>query len=148
MKTMQHSFVNSIPDQTEPDVLYISLLYNTAIHQCACGCGSEVVTPLSPTDWEMRYNGAGVSLHPSIGNWNFPCRSHYWITRGKIHWAGKWSEKEIEEGRKRDMKRKIDAYGELDEQPEENVAPIEKPLTEHEKQPWWRRLAISLGIKF
>ncbi len=30
--------------------LYISIPYVTAAHKCPCGCGEEIVTPLSPTD--------------------------------------------------------------------------------------------------
>jgi len=28
-----------------------------------------------------------VSLAPSIGNWSFPCNSHYWITGNEVRWA-------------------------------------------------------------
>ena len=38
--------------------------------RCCCGCGEEVVTPFSPAQWQMSFDGEAVSLHPSIGNWN------------------------------------------------------------------------------
>lgn len=97
---MQHKFVENIPDQLEEGVLYISLAYCTAIHKCVCGCGNEVVTPLSPTDWELTFNGETISLHPSIGNWSFECRSHYFIIKNEIRHALKWSSRQIETGRK------------------------------------------------
>ena len=50
-----HRFVEFIPDQIEEGILYISIEYCTAIHKCICGCGNEVVTPLSPTDWELEF---------------------------------------------------------------------------------------------
>lgn len=106
MKTIQHKFVEFIPNQIEQDVLYISVEYKTAVHLCACGCGNKVVTPFSPTDWELRFDGKTVSLSPSIGNWSFECKSHYWITKSEIHYARKWKDWEIEEGRKKDVKRK------------------------------------------
>jgi len=106
MKMIQHKFVDTIPEHIENDVLYISLEYCTAIHRCACGCGQEVVTPISPTDWELFFNGKAVSLYPSIGNWSFDCQSHYWIKKGRIKWAGKWDEEEIEAGREKDRKTK------------------------------------------
>ena len=28
-----------------------------------------------------------VSLRPSIGNWQLPCRSHYFIVRNRVVWA-------------------------------------------------------------
>src|SRR5690348_11105827 len=84
---MRHEFVEFIPDTLEKDVLYVSMPFATAVHSCACGCGLEVVTPFSPTDWSMQFNGDTISLHPSIGNWSFPCRSHYLIQRGRIIWV-------------------------------------------------------------
>lgn len=102
MKTILPKFVEFIPDKLDEGVLYISIEYCTAIHKCVCGCGNEVVTPLSPTDWELTFNGKSVSLSPSIGNWNFKCRSHYFITRNKIRNARRWSTWEIEEGRNED----------------------------------------------
>jgi hypothetical protein len=109
MKTIQHKFVESIPDVLEEGVLYISLQYCTAIHKCVCGCGNEVVTPLAPTDWKMTFDGVSITLHPSIGNWNFECRSHYWIVRNEIQHAIKWDTKHIECGGKNDevQKRKF-----------------------------------------
>ncbi len=92
-------FVDHIPSTVEDGKLYISIPFATVVHRCACGCGREVVTPLTPTDWRLIFDGDTVSLHPSIGNWNFPCQSHYWIRENAIHWAPKWSEEEIKAGR-------------------------------------------------
>lgn len=90
MKTIQHKFVEFIPEVLEDGVLYITLEYATALHKCVCGCGNEVVTPLSPKDWKLIFNGKAVSLYPSIGNWRFPCRSHYWIENNQIIDANRW----------------------------------------------------------
>lgn len=103
---MKHKFVEYIPDILEEGVIYISMDYATAAHLCACGCGNEVVTPFSPMDWRMTFNGEAVSLRPSIGNWNFDCRSHYWIKNNRVEWAESWSEKEISDGRISDKHRK------------------------------------------
>src|SRR5688572_12812331 len=100
--TMRHEFVEYIPEKLSEGVVYVCLGFDTVVHSCACGCGSEVVTPLSPTDWKITYNGKNVSLSPSIGNWGFDCRSHYWITDGKVRWSGDWSDKEVSAGRKKD----------------------------------------------
>lgn len=103
---LEHRFVKLIPDQIEEGVLYISIEYATAIHKCVCGCKNDVVTPFSPTDWQLTYDGETISLYPSIGNWNFECKSHYWITNNKITHARRWSKEEIELGRERDAKKK------------------------------------------
>ncbi len=111
--TIKHEFVEFIPDKLETDTLYISIPHRTAIHKCVCGCGVEVVTPISPTDWRITFDGETVSLFPSIGNWSYPCRSHYWIKRGKVIWAEDWSEEEIRDARNRARLRKPDYYSGL-----------------------------------
>lgn len=112
MKMLQHKFVEFIPEKVEEGVLYISIEYCTVIHKCVCGCGNEVVTPLSQTDWKLTFNGKAVSLHPSIGNWNFECKSHYWIKNNKIEFAGSWTETEIHLGRENDLNSKMNYFNE------------------------------------
>ncbi len=97
--SISHQFVEFIPERLDEGVLYISRNYGTAIHKCCCGCGEEVVTPLNPTDWSLRINGNVVTLYPSIGNWSFPCQSHYWIRNSNVVWAGQMSQKQINRGR-------------------------------------------------
>lgn len=106
-------FVITIPDKLAAGTLYVSMEYATVVHRCCCGCGNEVVTPLSPTDWKLTYDGEGISLHPSIGNWSFKCRSHYWIRGSAVQWAGPMTDDEIRKGREQDQKAKasyFDAY--------------------------------------
>ena len=79
--------VSRVTDNLEPDKLYISLECNVVIHLCACGCGEKVVLPINPEGWKIIYDGESVTLHPSIGNFQFPCRSHYWIKHNKVVWA-------------------------------------------------------------
>lgn len=104
---MKHQFVDHIPERITSDVLYISIEYALAVHKCFCGCGNEVVTPLSPVDWALTFDGETVSLYPSVGNWNFPCKSHYWIKKGKIHWAEKFTDLEIKGVQSKDKKDKV-----------------------------------------
>ena len=92
---LAHEFVDSIPEELEDGVLYVSIRFGTVVHKCACGCGEEVVTPLGPAEWRLTYDGRTVSLAPSIGNWSFACRSHYWIEDGKVRWARGFSGAEV-----------------------------------------------------
>lgn len=101
---LRHEFVEHIPDDLEEGILYVSITYATTAHRCACGCGSEVITPLAPTDWELTFDGETVSLAPSIGNWSFECQSHYWIRRSRVRWAPRWSRMEIDRARAHDRK--------------------------------------------
>lgn len=94
--------VDVIPDHPEEGILYICEKYHTATHRCCCGCGKEVVTPLLPVAWRLRKRGNAVSLYPSIGNWNFPCRSHYWIVSNRIHWTSAMSQGQIQRVEARD----------------------------------------------
>ena len=99
-------FVETVPEELEDGVLYISVRYRTAAHICACGCGMKVATPIHPTAWEMHWDGRAVSLSPSIGNWQFPCRSHYLIRRNKIVKARDLADWEIERGRKKEREKR------------------------------------------
>ncbi|MEP1152194.1 MAG: DUF6527 family protein [Balneola sp.] len=112
MKTISHKFVEYIPspENQEEGVVYITTTYNTAVHKCFCGCEQQVVTPLSPTDWRVTYDGESISLYPSIGNWSYECRSHYWITNDKVVWTEDWSEKRIQLNRNADKKLKEQVY--------------------------------------
>ncbi|MDU0340492.1 DUF6527 family protein [Bosea rubneri] len=84
---LRPEFVEFIPDRLELGVLYISRRYATASHLCCCGCEREVVTPLNPAKWRITEREGKVSLAPSVGNWSFPCRSHYWISANRVQWA-------------------------------------------------------------
>jgi hypothetical protein len=105
-QTVKHIFVESVPGELEAGVLYISMDYATTIHSCLCGCGREVVAPLSPTDWKLVFDGESVSLSPSIGSWSFPCESHYWIKRNRVRWSTKMSRQRIDAGRAKARKAK------------------------------------------
>lgn len=111
MKVLKYEFVEFIPDKLASNTVYISVAFATVAHRCCCGCGNEVVTPLSPTDWQLTFDGESVSLYPSIGNWSFPCQSHYWIVRNGIRWAEQWSEEKIAAGRARDEVVRTLKYG-------------------------------------
>lgn len=97
IRTVKPEFVDSVPTELKAGVAYVSLKNKTVLHLCCCGCGEEVETPLSPAEWSFAYDGEDLSLHPSIGNWALPCKSHYWITAGRIRWARAWTESEVRE---------------------------------------------------
>lgn len=100
--SVRHQFVESAPRQLEPGILYVSFKYSSVLHTCCCGCGREVITPLSPAQWSLTYNGQAITLEPSIGNWSFPCRSHYWIRANKVVWGRQFSQERIDAVREQD----------------------------------------------
>lgn len=94
--TLRPVFTEIFPPAMDAGVLYISIPYRTCSHMCCCGCGHEIVTPLSPAQWSLTYDGENVSLTPSIGNWSLPCQSHYWIRDGRVRWSRRYTPAEIE----------------------------------------------------
>jgi len=138
--TLTHEFVEFIPDTMEEGRLYISIACATVAHKCCCGCGKEVVTPLNPTDWKLIFDGRTVSLDPSIGNWGFPCRSHYWIRNNGVRWASRWSHGQIEHGRSHDRLVKQRYYGFGESKP--HVEESDNAVSEPGRPPggFWQRL--------
>lgn len=111
---LQH--VHYIPKELKPGVLYVSKEFDSAAHLCACGCGSKIRTPLGPTEWALEETDGGPTLHPSVGNWQLACQSHYWIYRGEVRWSCKWTPEQIVAGRRREEERRRVYYGALDHQ--------------------------------
>lgn len=118
---LRPEFVEFIPANGEQGVIYISQRFRTAMHLCCCGCGHEVITPLNPAKWSLSMHGGQVTLAPSIGNWSFPCRAHYWIERGRVRWAAPMSEKRIS------LVRHLDATAAARVFEKEKVAPSLSP---------------------
>lgn len=102
--------VHFMPKELSPGVLYVSEEFGAAAHLCACGCGAKIRTPLSPTEWAIEDTSCGPTLHPSVGNWQQACQSHYWIYRGRVIWAAKWTPEQIAAGRHDEEKRRHAYY--------------------------------------
>jgi hypothetical protein len=108
--------VHYMPKELKPGVLYVAEEFGAVAHLCVCGCGSKVRTPLGPTEWKLEETDAGPTLYPSIGNWQQTCQSHYWIYRGEIRWADKWTPEQITAGRRAEEERRRAYYAVLDRQ--------------------------------
>lgn len=124
--SMVPEFVTSFPNELESGVLYVSAEFSTATHLCACGCRREVVTPLSPAQWVLTFDGS-ISVRPSIGNWALPCQSHYVIDHGDIRWARPFTRDQARLNRDADH-RKLE---------EANRA----------KDRWWKRLLRRVRVR-
>lgn len=111
-------YVEYMPKILSPSILYVSREFKTAAHLCACGCGNKIRTPLTPTEWTLTVNSLGPTLKPSIGNWQLPCRSHYWITNGEISWSNQWTNEQIAAGARREDLRRRKYYEQTDDEPD------------------------------
>ena len=104
INTIRPEYVTQFPRTFEDGVLYISEEFETAGHMCCCGCGERVITPLNPAKWQIRKDGNKVSLSPSVGNWNYACQSHYWISRSKVIETKKFDARTIQAVQRRDRR--------------------------------------------
>jgi Family of unknown function (DUF6527) len=152
-----HQFVEYIPEQLDDGILYVSMNYAVASHKCACGCGCEVVTPLSPTDWQLYFDGQSIGLQPSIGNWNFACRAHYYIEEGRVRWARDMPQYAIERGRIHNRQAKKTFYASRCEATSETAIPYEAAVKANPPQTaqtgerphtWWNGIAKLFSKKF
>ena len=127
---LQHLFVRHVPEELEERTLYVSMDYATVVHRCCCGCGGRVVTPLSPTDWKMTFDGRSVTLTPSVNNSGFECESHYFIVGSRVAWAPRLRPHQVAATRRRDRQAKDTYYGGLDRSDRDPVIPAKS------KSPW------------
>lgn len=86
---------NKIPEgELRQDYFYYCEKSHTAVHLCACGCGSRVVTPIA---YEGQPSGRNAfRLHATIDNLatldrpivnvHLPCYSRYYIRSSRIEW--------------------------------------------------------------
>lgn len=82
-------FVEKMPEKLDEGVLYIVPHYDCAMHKCMCGCEESVCTPLGNEQWHWSYNSESdnATLRPSIGNFSYPCKSHYFLKDGTVLWC-------------------------------------------------------------
>lgn len=133
---IQPEFVKFVPEVLESGVVYVSMEYATVVHACCCGCGNKVVTPLASRRWQLIFDGETISLNHSIGNWSFPCQSHYWIVRNEIIWDRPFSGAEIARVRAADNRIMQSRHSEsLSDKNCDNT---------RVREPWWRRLLRRL----
>ena len=125
LRCVRPEYVEFIPKNLEEGTLYISKQFSTASHLCCCGCETKIVTPLRETEYSLTERNGRVSLRPSIGNWNYPCQSHYWIRDNRVIWARRMSKEAIRKGRMLDDK-------------------LREAHFKNKSQPWWHRALVYL----
>ncbi len=141
---LDHRYVEFIPKEIDEGVLYISERFNTASHLCCCGCGFKVVTPLNAAKWHLTDHGTSVSLSPSVGLGAFPCRSHYWIRRGRVDWYPNMTKAGTHRAQRRDDYAMRVHAGEIKPPPlpRQNARPKpeSRPSFWESVKGWWRSL--------
>lgn len=90
MKTLKRIEVDFIKVHYMPNVsemkdfiIYISDEYGVSGHKCMCGCGELTIMPLGKGEWNYEIDASNrITIHPSVGNYQLPCKSHYIIQKG------------------------------------------------------------------
>ena len=83
--------VERIPKPLQSGVVYHSEEYEIGALLCACGCGHRV-SLLVPDSHQIYSEGGMATVRPSISVCDAPCKSHYFITAGKVEWMPAFSE--------------------------------------------------------
>lgn len=134
--TIVPEFVERVPHEIEEGIIYISTSVNTAVHLCPCGCKTEIVTPIDPSEWRFTYDGENISLYPSVGVWGAKCKSHYWIKMSQIEWSRTYTEEEINDVRNQERADNQEYYNEL--KGEKNKIQLNV---------WFKRVLKYIGLK-
>jgi hypothetical protein len=100
--------VERIPKPLIPGVVYHNVEFELAALLCACGCGHRI-TLLVPDGHRISVNGDLPSITPSILVADAPCRSHYYVTDGKVDWWPAMSESQAAAVMRRQVARHVAA---------------------------------------
>jgi hypothetical protein len=88
-------FMEFFPEVLEDNKVYISEENFVSAHNCLCGCKGKTILPLNHGEGIFKHHGwnlikhesGKVSFTPSVGNYQFPCKAHYIITKNKANFV-------------------------------------------------------------
>src|SRR6185312_16185366 len=83
--------VERIPKILSDGVVYHNEEFQLAALLCACGCGHRVML-LVPDSHQVSSQGGLATIRPSIAVCDAPCKSHYFVTAGRVQWLHAFSQ--------------------------------------------------------
>lgn len=83
--------VERIPKPLSNGVVYHSEEFEVGALLCACGCGHRV-SLLVPDSHQITSEGGMATIRPSIAVCDAPCKSHYYISAGRVEWLPAFSD--------------------------------------------------------
>jgi hypothetical protein len=89
--SFKYQAVERIPKKLIANVVYHSEEFELGALLCACGCGHRV-TLLVPDSHQVTSEGGMATVRPSIAVCDAPCKSHYFITAGRVAWLPAFSD--------------------------------------------------------
>lgn len=85
--------VERIPKNLDNGVVYHNEEFELAAMLCACGCGHRVDL-LVPDGHQVSSVDGLATIRPSIAVCDAPCKSHYFITAGRVEWLPEFTQAE------------------------------------------------------
>jgi hypothetical protein len=85
--------VERIPKRLSDGVVYHNEDFQLAALLCACGCGHRI-TLLVPDSHQVSSDGGLATIRPSIAVCDAPCKSHYFVTAGRVEWLSAFTQAE------------------------------------------------------
>ena len=86
----RYQLVDRIPTQMREGVVYHTEELELAALLCACGCGHRV-NLLVPDGHQVLNEGGYATIRPSVGVFDAPCKSHFVVSAGDVHWLPAFS---------------------------------------------------------
>jgi len=83
--------VARIPKALRDGIVYHNQEFQLAALCCACGCGHRIML-LVPDSHRVTSEGGLATVRPSIAVCDAPCKSHFFITVGKVEWLPAFSQ--------------------------------------------------------
>ena len=83
--------VERIPKPLSNGVVYHSEEFEIGALLCACGCGHRV-SLLVPDSHQITAEAGMATVRPSIAVCDAPCKSHYYISAGRVEWLPAFSD--------------------------------------------------------
>jgi hypothetical protein len=83
--------VDRTPATLVDGVVYHNEDFELAALSCACGCGHRI-TLLVPDSHQVFDHGGFATVRPSIGVFDAPCLSHFFVTAGDVEWLDAFSQ--------------------------------------------------------
>ena len=83
--TYSYMVVERIPDDLKEGIVYHNVEFELAAMLCACGCGHRVDL-LVPDSHQISSASGLATIRPSVAVCDAPCKSHFFITGGRVEW--------------------------------------------------------------
>ena len=104
----RYQSVEKTPTLLQSEVVYINEEFEIATLLCPCGCNHKIVL-LCPDGHLVINDGGFATVKPSIGVWDAPCRSHFFLNSGTVDWCNSWSEERIKSSMRMQRDRHVEA---------------------------------------